>query len=81
NKIRVGELRGAGATQEQETLLRLEAALHDPLNHIKCEELALQPVMRAGKADEMLSSHPVTKQPQDMLVLVDSEASIKHCAL
>lgn len=67
--------------KEEETLLRLKAALHDQLNRLKVEELALQSIISSSKGDEMLSSQPVPEQSNDMLVHVDNEASINQTAL
>lgn len=62
-------------------MLRLKAALHDQLNRLKVEELALQSIISSSKGDEMLSSQPVPEQSNDMLVHVDNEASINQTAL
>ncbi|XP_003418423.1 snRNA-activating protein complex subunit 5 isoform X2 [Loxodonta africana] len=67
--------------KEEETLLRLKAALHDQLNRLKVEELALQSMINSRGGDEMLSSQSAPEQPQDMLVHVDNEASINQTAL
>lgn len=62
-------------------MLRLKAALHDQLNRLKVEELALQSIISSSKGDEMLSSQPISEQSHDMLVHVDNEASINQTAL
>ncbi|XP_045397406.1 snRNA-activating protein complex subunit 5 [Eulemur rufifrons] len=67
--------------KEEETLLRLKAALHDQLNRLKVEELALQSMIISRRGDEKLSSQPAPEQSQDMLVHVDNEASINQTAL
>ncbi|XP_004276267.1 snRNA-activating protein complex subunit 5 isoform X2 [Orcinus orca] len=67
--------------KEEETLLRLKAALHDQLNRLKVEELALQSMISSGREDEMLSSQPLPEQSHDMLVHVDNEASINQTTL
>ncbi|KAM5177078.1 snRNA-activating protein complex subunit 5 [Callospermophilus lateralis] len=68
--------------KEEETLLRLKAALHDQLNRLKVEELALQSIISSRKGDEMLSSQPdIPEQSHDMLMHVDNEASINQTAL
>nr|BAE87768.1 unnamed protein product [Macaca fascicularis] len=67
--------------KEEETLLRLKAALHDQLNRLKVEELALQSMISSRRGDEMLSSHTVPEQSHDMLVHVDNEASINQTTL
>ncbi|KAK2508596.1 hypothetical protein MC885_013944 [Smutsia gigantea] len=67
--------------KEEETLLRLKAALHDQLNRLKVEELALQSMISSRKG-EVQSSQPVPEQSHDqMLVHVDNEASINQTAL
>ncbi|KAM6150070.1 snRNA-activating protein complex subunit 5 isoform 1-T2 [Erethizon dorsatum] len=67
--------------KEEETLLRLKAALHDQLNRLKVEELALRSMITSTGDDGKMSSHPVPEQSQDMLVHVDNEASINQTAL
>ncbi|KAI5941606.1 snRNA-activating protein complex subunit 5 [Manis javanica] len=54
--------------KEEETLLRLKAALHDQLNRLKVEELALQSMISSRRGDEMQSSQPLPEQSHDMLV-------------
>ncbi|XP_032106944.1 snRNA-activating protein complex subunit 5 [Sapajus apella] len=67
--------------KEEETLLRLKAALHDQLNRLKVEELALQSMISSRRGDEILSSQTVPEQSRDMLVHVDNEASINQTTL
>ncbi|XP_039075122.1 snRNA-activating protein complex subunit 5 isoform X2 [Hyaena hyaena] len=67
--------------KEEETLLRLKAALHDQLNRLKVEELALQSMINSRRGGEVLSSQPASEEPHDMLVHVDNEASINQTAL
>ncbi|ELR58119.1 snRNA-activating protein complex subunit 5 [Bos mutus] len=67
--------------KEEETLLRLKAALHDQLNRLKVEELALQSMISSRREGEMLPSQPAPKPSHDMLVHVDNEASINQTAL
>uniref|UniRef100_A0A2K5E177 Small nuclear RNA activating complex polypeptide 5 n=1 Tax=Aotus nancymaae TaxID=37293 RepID=A0A2K5E177_AOTNA len=67
--------------KEEETLLRLKAALHDQLNRLKVEELALQSMISSRRGDEMLSSQTVPEQSHDTLVHVDNEASINQTTL
>ncbi|XP_040081749.1 snRNA-activating protein complex subunit 5 isoform X2 [Oryx dammah] len=66
--------------KEEETLLRLKAALHDQLNRLKVEELALQSMI-SSRRGEMLPSQPAPEPSHDMLVHVDNEASINQTAL
>ncbi|XP_045057414.1 snRNA-activating protein complex subunit 5 isoform X1 [Desmodus rotundus] len=68
--------------KEEETLLRLKAALHDQLNRLKVEELALQSMISSRRGDEMLPSQAAREQSHDqMSVHVDNEASINQTAL
>ncbi|XP_005211451.1 snRNA-activating protein complex subunit 5 isoform X1 [Bos indicus] len=68
--------------KEEETLLRLKAALHDQLNRLKVEELALQSMISSRREGEMLPSQPAPEPSHDqMLVHVDNEASINQTAL
>ncbi|XP_028608236.1 snRNA-activating protein complex subunit 5 isoform X1 [Grammomys surdaster] len=48
--------------KEEETLLRLKAALHDQLNRLKVEELALQSMISSRGRTETLSSQPAPEQ-------------------
>lgn len=59
----------------------MKAALHDQLNRLKVEELALQSMINSRRGDETLSSQPAPEQSHDMLVHVDNEASINQTAL
>ncbi|KAG8506207.1 snRNA-activating protein complex subunit 5 [Galemys pyrenaicus] len=67
--------------KEEETLLKLKAALHDQLNRLKVEEMALQSMISSARGDEMVSSQPPPEQSHDVLVHVDNEASINQTAL
>ncbi|XP_037358660.1 snRNA-activating protein complex subunit 5 isoform X1 [Talpa occidentalis] len=68
--------------KEEETLLRLKAALHDQLNRLKVEEMALQSMISSARGDEMVSSQLPPEQSHDQaLVHVDNEASINQTAL
>ncbi|XP_008516323.1 snRNA-activating protein complex subunit 5 isoform X1 [Equus przewalskii] len=68
--------------KEEETLLRLKAALHDQLNRLKVEELALQSMISSRRGDVMPPSQPAQQQSHDqMLVHVDNEVSINQTAL
>ncbi|XP_004687708.1 PREDICTED: snRNA-activating protein complex subunit 5 isoform X2 [Condylura cristata] len=67
--------------KEEETLLRLKAALHDQLNRLKVEEMALQSMISSARGDEMVPSLPPPEQSHDVLVHVDNEASINQTAL
>ncbi|XP_005862133.1 PREDICTED: snRNA-activating protein complex subunit 5 isoform X1 [Myotis brandtii] len=68
--------------KEEETLLRLKAALHDQLNRLKVEELALQSMISSRRENEMPSSPAAQEQSHDQMVVhVDNEASINQTAL
>ncbi|XP_005393759.1 PREDICTED: snRNA-activating protein complex subunit 5 [Chinchilla lanigera] len=67
--------------KEEETLLRLKAALHDQLNRLKVEELALRSMISSTGDDGKVSSPPAPEPSQDMSVHVDNEASINQTAL
>ncbi|XP_055983803.1 snRNA-activating protein complex subunit 5 [Sorex fumeus] len=67
--------------KEEETLLRLKAALHDQLNRLKVEEMALQAMINSSRGAGVLPSQPAPDPAQDMLVHVDNEASINQTAL
>ncbi|XP_076781866.1 snRNA-activating protein complex subunit 5 [Arvicanthis niloticus] len=67
--------------KEEETLLRLKAALHDQLNRLKVEELALQSMISSRGRTETLSSQPAPEQLCDISLHVDNEASINQTTL
>ncbi|KAM5292514.1 snRNA-activating protein complex subunit 5 isoform 1-T1 [Ctenodactylus gundi] len=67
--------------KEEETLLRLKAALHDQLNRLKVEELALRSMISSTDGNKKQPTQPVPEQSQDMLMHVDNEASINQTAL
>ncbi|XP_056427655.1 snRNA-activating protein complex subunit 5 [Hyla sarda] len=64
--------------KEEETLLKIKAALHDQLNRLKVEELALQSMINAGEEQEQ-QSHVV--HPEVESVNVDDEAVINQTEL
>ncbi|KAJ1179300.1 hypothetical protein NDU88_004534 [Pleurodeles waltl] len=63
--------------REEETLLKIKAALHDQLNRLKVEELALQSMIRSR---EEVSPREDTDKQQTM-VQVDNEAVINQTEL
>ncbi|XP_068954353.1 snRNA-activating protein complex subunit 5 [Petaurus breviceps papuanus] len=67
--------------KEEETLLRVKAALHDQLNRLKVEELALQSIISSREGEEMTQSSPQTKESEHILVQVDNETSINQTEL
>ncbi|KAM3926065.1 snRNA-activating protein complex subunit 5 [Leptodactylus fuscus] len=64
--------------KEEETLLKIKAALHDQLNRLKVEELALQSMISAGEEQDQ-QSHVV--QPEVDSMNVDDEAAINQTEL
>ncbi|XP_001367282.1 snRNA-activating protein complex subunit 5 [Monodelphis domestica] len=67
--------------KEEETLLRVKAALHDQLNRLKVEELALQSIISSREGNGMTHSSPLTEEPENILVQVDNESSINQTEL
>ncbi|XP_020838591.1 snRNA-activating protein complex subunit 5 [Phascolarctos cinereus] len=67
--------------KEEETLLRVKAALHDQLNRLKVEELALQSIISSREGEGMTHSSPLTEEPENILVQVDNETSINQTEL
>ncbi|XP_053128191.1 snRNA-activating protein complex subunit 5 [Hemicordylus capensis] len=63
--------------KEEETLLRVKAALHDQLNRLKVEELALQSMISAGEGDVTVSSAAVMEEHPNM----DNEDAINQTEL
>ncbi|XP_015279560.1 PREDICTED: snRNA-activating protein complex subunit 5 [Gekko japonicus] len=63
--------------KEEETLLRVKAALHDQLNRLKVEELALQSMISAREGTMTVSSAALLDEHQNM----DNEAAINQTAL
>ncbi|XP_044300949.1 snRNA-activating protein complex subunit 5 [Varanus komodoensis] len=63
--------------KEEETLLRVKAALHDQLNRLKVEELALQSMINAREGNTAVPSTAVTEEHQNM----DNEAAINQTKL
>uniref|UniRef100_A0A8C6CHS3 Small nuclear RNA activating complex polypeptide 5 n=1 Tax=Moschus moschiferus TaxID=68415 RepID=A0A8C6CHS3_MOSMO len=58
--------------KEEETLLRLKAALHDQLNRLKVEELALQSMISSRRGGEMLPSQPAPEPSHDVSLIIVS---------
>ncbi|XP_078539161.1 snRNA-activating protein complex subunit 5 [Lissotriton helveticus] len=63
--------------REEETLLKIKAALHDQLNRLKVEELALQSMIRSR--EEVLPIEDTDKE--QTTVQVDNEAVINQTEL
>ncbi|XP_073424999.1 snRNA-activating protein complex subunit 5 [Dendrobates tinctorius] len=64
--------------KEEETLLKIKAALHDQLNRLKVEELALQSMINAGEEQDQQSEG---SQPEVDSMNVDDEAAINQTEL
>uniref|UniRef100_A0A8B9NGM1 Small nuclear RNA activating complex polypeptide 5 n=1 Tax=Accipiter nisus TaxID=211598 RepID=A0A8B9NGM1_9AVES len=60
--------------KEEETLLRVKAALHDQLTRLKVEELALQSMIRSREENVTVSSSATLGQ-------MDNEAAINQTEL
>ncbi|NWY69356.1 SNPC5 protein, partial [Erithacus rubecula] len=72
--------------REEETLLRVKAALHDQLWRLRVEELALQSMISAGEEKVPVPLPALaedTQQPfsRDTLVQMDNEAAINQTEL
>ncbi|NXY87674.1 SNPC5 protein, partial [Alcedo cyanopectus] len=67
--------------KEEETLLRLRAALHDQLTRLKVEELALQSLIRAREENTAASSAALAEETDKTLGQMDNEAAINQTEL
>ncbi|KAM9270570.1 snRNA-activating protein complex subunit 5 isoform 1-T2 [Cariama cristata] len=67
--------------KEEETLLRVKAALHDQLTRLKVEELALQSMIRSREENVGVSSAPAAEQAPTTLGQMDNEAAINQTEL
>ncbi|KAM6125684.1 snRNA-activating protein complex subunit 5 [Phoenicopterus ruber ruber] len=67
--------------KEEETLLRVKAALHDQLTRLKVEELALQSLIRSREENVTVSSSAVAEEAQKTLGQMDNEAAINQTEL
>ncbi|KAM6387784.1 snRNA-activating protein complex subunit 5 [Pluvialis apricaria] len=68
--------------REEETLLRVKAALHDQLNRLRVEELALQSMIRSREeADGSVSSSSAVEEMHKTLGQMDNEAAINQTEL
>ncbi|XP_034987063.1 snRNA-activating protein complex subunit 5 [Zootoca vivipara] len=63
--------------KEEETLLRVKAALHDQLNRLKVEELALQSMISAREGKMTAPPDTEMEEHQNM----DNEAAINQTKL
>ncbi|NXO04204.1 SNPC5 protein, partial [Rhinopomastus cyanomelas] len=67
--------------REEETLLRLRAALHEQLTRLKVEELALQSMIRAGEENAAAPSSAGAEDTTETLGQMDDEAVINQTEL
>ncbi|XP_029430509.1 snRNA-activating protein complex subunit 5 [Rhinatrema bivittatum] len=61
--------------KEEETLLRVKAALHDQLTRLKVEEMALQSMISSRETNLTIPC-PAEEEPEKAVVQVDNEAAI-----
>ncbi|NWI69172.1 SNPC5 protein, partial [Todus mexicanus] len=67
--------------KEEETLLRVKAALHDQLTRLRVEELALQSMIRAREENTAGSSAALEEETDQTLRQMDNEAAINQTEL
>ncbi|NXS44840.1 SNPC5 protein, partial [Balaeniceps rex] len=67
--------------REEETLLRVKAALHDQLTRLKVEELALQSMIRTREENVTVPLPAVAEAAQKTLGQMDNEAAINQTEL
>ncbi|NXU45427.1 SNPC5 protein, partial [Drymodes brunneopygia] len=67
--------------REEETLLRVKAALHDQLRRLRVEELALQSMIRAGEENVPVPLAALAEDTQQTLGQMDNEAAINQTEL
>ncbi|NXT35113.1 SNPC5 protein, partial [Pelecanoides urinatrix] len=67
--------------KEEETLLRVKAALHDQLTRLKVEELALQSMIRSREENVTASSSAIAEETEKTLGQMDNEAAINQTEL
>ncbi|NXD08042.1 SNPC5 protein, partial [Nothocercus nigrocapillus] len=67
--------------KEEETLLRVKAALHEQLTRLKVEELALQSMIRSREENLTVSSSEAVEETQKALGQMDNEAAINQTEL
>ncbi|NXI09759.1 SNPC5 protein, partial [Irena cyanogastra] len=67
--------------REEETLLRVKAALHDQLRRLRVEELALQSMIRAGEENVPVPLSALAEDTQQTLGQMDNEAAINQTEL
>ncbi|XP_053318355.1 snRNA-activating protein complex subunit 5 [Spea bombifrons] len=64
--------------KEEETLLKIKASLHDQLNRLKVEELALQSMINCGAEEDQKSSSEAAEEGE---MHMDNEAVINQTEL
>ncbi|NXJ29312.1 SNPC5 protein, partial [Dicrurus megarhynchus] len=67
--------------REEETLLRVKAALHDQLRRLRVEELALQSMIRSGEENVPVPLSALAEDTQQTLGQMDNEAAINQTKL
>ncbi|KAM8974722.1 snRNA-activating protein complex subunit 5 isoform 1-T1 [Pelodytes ibericus] len=67
--------------KEEETLLKIKASLHDQLNRLKVEELALQSMINSGGELDLQSPQEAPEEVSDLFIFVDNEAVINQTEL
>uniref|UniRef100_A0A8C8SWY3 Small nuclear RNA activating complex polypeptide 5 n=1 Tax=Pelusios castaneus TaxID=367368 RepID=A0A8C8SWY3_9SAUR len=67
--------------KEEETLLRVKAALNDQLNRLKVEELALQSMISSREKNVVISPPVITEEIQKTLGQMDNEVAINQTEL
>ncbi|OPJ70331.1 snRNA-activating protein complex subunit 5 isoform X2 [Patagioenas fasciata] len=67
--------------KEEETLLRVKAALHDQLRRLRVEELALQSMIRSREGNDTVSSATAAEETRKTLGQMDNEAAINQTEL
>ncbi|XP_063269118.1 snRNA-activating protein complex subunit 5 [Prinia subflava] len=67
--------------REEETLLRVKAALHDQLRRLRVEELALQSMIQAGEENVPMPLAALAEDTQQTLGQMDNEAAINQTQL
>ncbi|OXB51327.1 hypothetical protein ASZ78_007465 [Callipepla squamata] len=65
--------------KEEETLLRVKAALHEQLTRLKVEELALRSMIRSREEDA--AAAPRAEHAEQILGQMDNEAAINQTEL
>ncbi|NXE42766.1 SNPC5 protein, partial [Ptilorrhoa leucosticta] len=67
--------------REEETLLRVKAALHDQLRRLRVEELALQSMIRSSEENVPVPLSALAEGTQQTLGQMDNEAAINQTEL